>query len=200
MAMTAWLAKLVIRSTCLSVSRLDFLTVDVDGADHLALLQHRHGQESPGTGKLDHCDRRPDRGRDIPASSSCRQIAPVLLGRMRAIAVIGSGEITGLRRRISAYSLERHRATVRKLSPSQSKRDRRTWPRRCGVAFANIASNTGSTSPGELEMMPSTSAVAAAAPAPRRARARALRASFPASTRTRACGRCAFSASRRSNA
>ena len=102
-----------------------------------------------------------DRGRGIPASSSCRQIAPPVLSCACALLRFsGPGKITGLRRRNSAYSAGAPcRAPVRKLSPSQSKSVPNLASQR-RVAFASMASNTGSSSPGELEMICSTSEVA----------------------------------------
>ena len=80
----------------------------------------------------------------------------------------------------------------------------RTWPRRCAVAFASMAWNTGSSSPGELEMTCSTSevAVCCSSASARCSRAsassRARASSFSSSARVASWQR-AFSPSFRSN-
>ena len=48
MAMTAWLAKFVTSSICLSVNGADLLAVDADGADQFVFLEHRHDHEASG--------------------------------------------------------------------------------------------------------------------------------------------------------
>src|SRR6516165_6597669 len=78
----------------------------------------------------------------------------------RARAVFGRGRKTGSRRRFSANAWGTSCiATMRNASPSRSNSVPNLASQR-RVAFASIAWNTGSSSPGELEMTPRTSAVA----------------------------------------
>ena len=56
MAMTAWSAKLVTSSICLSVEGPNFLAVNGDDADHVVFLEHRHPDQSAGLRNLDRRD------------------------------------------------------------------------------------------------------------------------------------------------
>ena len=44
MAMTAWAAKFWTSSICLSVNGPDLLAIDIDRADQLVILEHRHAE------------------------------------------------------------------------------------------------------------------------------------------------------------
>ena len=141
--------------------RPHLLAVDGDGADKFVLLEHRHGEWCerrriddgdeagialdvgrfrPHVGDVDRpaWSRRRGRGR-VPVSRGQTRFALPLLGKCRRNVVQRGG----------AERISLDAAT-----------DCRTWPRRCASRSSSMAWNTGSSSPGELEMTRSTSEVA----------------------------------------
>ena len=162
MAMTACSAKLLTSSICLSVNGPHLLAVDGDRADQLVLLEHRHDEQRASAACIDdgheqgmpsmYASARPDI-RDVHDLLSCATTRSMSRPRI--------GTDTGSRCRSSSIC-RRQRCASR---PSGSPRLRRgtalpNLASQIRIAFASMDSNTGSSSPGELEMTCSTSEVA----------------------------------------
>ena len=140
--------------------RADLLAVDADRADQLVFLEHRHERVGPSAAELDEPTASRDRAPHmrlaarsaicarLPGSSAAPAECPV--------GMDGWGRVGVPRRRPAAHCEQRHAefaSSQIEESPNLASQMR--------TAFSSMASNTGSSSPGELEMTRSTSEVAA---------------------------------------
>ena len=161
-AMTAWRGEAREQLDLLVGERAHLLAVNDNGADQLVFLEHGDDDVRPRPGEI---DKRNDAGITVEIASSCRRSA-------MWSDLFGLGEAIERSARLIAHddcwfppepvgvagrAVYRHRAKVVSLSQEQIAE---LWLRICRVAFSSIALNTGSSSPGELEMTWRTSEVA----------------------------------------
>ena len=152
MAMTACAAKFVHQLDLLVGERPHLLAVDGDGADQLVVLEHRHGEKRACAAEL-------GAGDDAVASRyaglpRCRRCGRSCL-RPDDAAEDGcpgrAEQRLALPQFVECRAARHACATTRNASPSNSNR-LPNLASQMRVAFSSMAWNTGSSSPGELEM------------------------------------------------
>jgi hypothetical protein len=141
--------------------RTNFLAIKRDRADQSAFLEHWHDEKgSRATPINEHDDRHKTSlvGRFLPEVRDMN--TPLVAARReRGMSVTSVLIISASPRQLSSYVGSPCHATARNVSASRRKRLPNFASQIC-VALRNIAANTGSSSPGELEMTWSTSEVA----------------------------------------
>ena len=137
-----------------------FLAIDRDRADQLVVLEHRHIQQSPESSEIDggHEDRL---ALDIGCLGSD---VGDMDGLLRLDGASKRGARPGALRtalpelgKLRRYADHRRRAA---RAPSSMRNNMPKLASQMRIAFSSMAWNTGSSSPGELEMTFSTSEVA----------------------------------------
>ena len=160
MAMTAWAAKFCDQLDLLVGERPHLLAVDDDGADQLVVLEHRHHDQCASARESTAAtDERVafELGRVVLRSA----IGPPVWSRDAAEGDFRRRIDTVVPRALRRHGRAAHRAMAPRRKPSPSHRN--SMPNLASQmrgAFASMAWNTGSSSPGEPEMTRSTSEVA----------------------------------------
>ena len=150
-AIAAWPGECRDQLDLLVGERANLLAEDTDGADQLALSEHRDRKQGPVAAELDGADEQRI-AFDIGALS--RDVGdmdhPLRLDDAASAVPGQDGSLRacGVRHTPPARCAAKRRETRRR----RRGRACRTWPRRCAVAFARMAWNTGSSSPAKLEM------------------------------------------------
>ena len=152
-AMTAWRGKVRDQLDLLVGERAHLLAVDDDAADELPVFEHGHQQHGANAGSSQqdqarvHSERSPTLDRDI---GDVDDLPGRGEARKRHVRALGSSNRAGLPPRLNKG---RRACYARRPRGRARRRDRNRLPKLASqirTAFASMAWNTGSSSPGEL--------------------------------------------------